>query len=72
MTQSGRPIDLYPEIEPFNDGRLAVSDRHEIFFEECGNPDGRPVVFVHGGPGGGCDARSRRFFDPARKKETSS
>jgi len=55
---------LYPEVEPFNDGYLAVDEQHEVFFEECGNPDGQPVVFVHGGPGGGCDARARRFFDP--------
>jgi len=55
---------LYPEIEPFNDGYLKVSGRHEIYFQECGNPDGQPVVFVHGGPGAGCDARARRFFDP--------
>lgn len=64
MTGSDEPAGLYPEIEPFNDGRLAVSDRHQIYFEECGNPDGKPAVFVHGGPGGGCDARARRFFDP--------
>lgn len=55
---------LYPEIEPFNDGYLRVSDWHRIYFEECGNPDGKPVVFVHGGPGAGCDPQARRFFDP--------
>ena len=55
---------LYPEIEPFNSGYLPVSDLHEVYFEESGNPDGKPVVFVHGGPGGGCDAKVRRFFDP--------
>jgi len=55
---------LYPEIEPFNDGYLKVSDKHEIYFQECGNPDGQPVLFVHGGPGAGCDSRARRFFDP--------
>jgi proline iminopeptidase len=55
---------LYPEIEPFDTGYLPVSGLHEIYYEECGNPDGKPVVFVHGGPGGGCDARMRRFFDP--------
>jgi proline iminopeptidase len=64
MTANGGRAGLYPEIEPFNEGRLRVSDRHEIYFEECGNPDGKPVVFVHGGPGAGCDARARRFFDP--------
>ncbi len=55
---------LYPEIEPFNDGYLKVSECHEIYFQECGNPDGQPVVFLHGGPGSGCDPRARRFFDP--------
>jgi proline iminopeptidase len=46
-------------------GRLRVSPLHELYFEESGNPQGKPVVFVHGGPGGGTDARQRRFFDPA-------
>jgi len=55
---------LYPPIEPFRTGRLRVSDLHEIYFEESGNPQGKPVVFVHGGPGGGTDPRQRRFFDP--------
>ena len=56
---------LYPEIEPFDSGRLAVSPLHTIYYEQCGNPRGKPVVFVHGGPGAGCNANSRRFFDPA-------
>ncbi|MDC0749081.1 prolyl aminopeptidase [Polyangium mundeleinium] len=56
---------LYPEIEPFRTGRLRVSDVHELHFEESGNPTGKPVVFLHGGPGGGSDAKQRRFFDPA-------
>src|SRR6185503_7290694 len=55
---------LYPEIEPFNTGRLKVSDTHEIYYEEVGNPNGKPVVFLHGGPGGGLDADYRRYFDP--------
>ncbi|MGH8091037.1 MAG: prolyl aminopeptidase [Rudaea sp.] len=55
----------YPEIEPFGSGRLAVSPLHTIYYEQCGNPHGKPVVFVHGGPGAGCNANSRRFFDPA-------
>jgi len=55
---------LYPAIEPYNKGMLRVSAEHEIYFEECGNPNGKPVVFVHGGPGAGCDNRARRFFDP--------
>ena len=43
---------LYPPIEPFNSGKLKVSDIHELYYEESGNPDGKPVVFLHGGPGG--------------------
>jgi proline iminopeptidase len=56
---------LYPEIEPYQIHRLAVEDPHQIYVEESGNPDGVPVVFVHGGPGSGCQAYHRRFFDPA-------
>lgn len=56
--------DFYPEIEPYRSGHLKVSDLHEIYFEEVGNPNGKPVVFVHGGPGGGIDSSMRRFFDP--------
>jgi proline iminopeptidase len=57
---------LYPSIKPYNTGFLAVSDGHELYFEECGNPKGKPAVFLHGGPGGGTDAKMRRFFDPKR------
>ncbi|MBK9088781.1 MAG: prolyl aminopeptidase [Holophagales bacterium] len=57
---------LYPEIEPYRTGRLRVSDLHDIYFEECGNPAGKPVVFLHGGPGGGTDGKMRRFFDPGK------
>lgn len=57
---------FYPEIEPFNKGMLAVSDVHSVYYEESGNPAGKPVVFVHGGPGGGTDRKQRRFFDPKR------
>jgi proline iminopeptidase len=57
---------FYPPIEPHRSGHLAVGDGHEVYWEECGNPRGRPVVFLHGGPGAGCDERARRFFDPAR------
>lgn len=56
---------LYPEIEPYRTGRLRVSDLHDIYFEESGNPQGKPVVFVHGGPGGGTEPKQRRYFDPA-------
>jgi proline iminopeptidase len=57
--------ELYPEIEPYQHGYLKVSPVHEIYYEQSGNPDGRPIVFVHGGPGGGTEAFQRRFFDPA-------
>jgi len=56
---------LYPEIEPFDRGTLRVSPVHTIFYEQSGNPRGKPVVFVHGGPGGGTDPKQRRFFDPS-------
>ncbi len=56
---------LYPEIEPYRTGVLAVSNRHTLYFEEVGNPEGMPVVYLHGGPGGGISALSRRFYDPA-------
>lgn len=59
-----RLTELYPEIEPFCTGMLKVSDGHQIYFEESGNPNGKPVLFVHGGPGGGTDAKYRRFFNP--------
>jgi proline iminopeptidase len=55
---------LYPEIEANRTGTLRVSDLHEIYWEESGNPEGKPVVFVHGGPGGGTEGKQRRFFDP--------
>ncbi len=56
--------ELYPPIEPNRSGHLRVSDLHGIYWEESGRPDGQPVVFVHGGPGGGTDPKQRRFFDP--------
>ena len=56
----------YPPIEPYASGRLAVGDGHEIYWERCGTPGGKPVVFLHGGPGGGCTANHRRLFDPKR------
>lgn len=55
---------LYPEIEPFDTGSLQVSPVHKIYYEQSGNPDGQPVVFLHGGPGGGTVPAYRRFFDP--------
>ena len=62
MTEPRR--ELYPEIEPYNHGTLPVSPLHTLYYEQCGNPDGKPVVFLHGGPGAGCNSKCRRFFDP--------
>ena len=59
-------LGLYPPIEPYRHGRLKVGAGHEIYYEECGNPHGKPVLIVHGGPGGGCNATMRRYHDPAR------
>ncbi|WP_227983289.1 prolyl aminopeptidase [Nocardia spumae] len=56
---------LYPPLEPHRDGMLDVGDGQHIYWEESGNPDGKPVVFLHGGPGGGTDPSHRQFFDPA-------
>ena len=56
---------LYPEIEPYDSGMLKVSDLHTLYYEQSGNPNGKPVVFLHGGPGGGTNPKCRRFFDPA-------
>lgn len=54
----------YPPIEPYRQGRLSVSELHTLYFEEAGNPEGKPVVFLHGGPGGGMVPFYRQFFDP--------
>ena len=55
---------LFPPIEPYNHGWLSVGDGHEIYYEESGNPSGKPCLFVHGGPGGGASPAARQFFDP--------
>lgn len=57
---------LYPEITPYQTGTLQVDDRHTLYWEQCGNPDGKPVVLLHGGPGAGCSEKMRRFHDPAK------
>lgn len=57
-------LSLFPEINPYKTGLLQVSSLHQIYYEECGNPLGVPVVFLHGGPGSGCNPKQRRFFDP--------
>jgi proline iminopeptidase len=56
---------LFPEIDPYVTGRLAVDARHTLYWESCGRGDGVPVVFLHGGPGGGCLPHHRRYFDPS-------
>ncbi|MFW6684113.1 prolyl aminopeptidase [Komagataeibacter intermedius] len=56
----------YPPIAPYDHGWLDTGEGHRIYWELCGNPDGIPVVFLHGGPGGGCSAFQRQMFDPAR------
>ncbi|WP_447007758.1 prolyl aminopeptidase [Saccharothrix isguenensis] len=56
---------LYPETEPYDHGMLDVGDGHHLYWEVCGNPDGKPAVVLHGGPGSGCTANARRYFDPA-------
>jgi len=57
---------LYPDLEPYDTGMLAVDGRHTLYYEQCGNPQGKPVVLLHGGPGAGCSAKMRRFHDPAK------
>jgi proline iminopeptidase len=64
--RTARPRGLYPAIRPYRTGRLRVSPVHELYFEESGSPEGKPVVFLHGGPGGGTSPAMRRFFDPKR------
>lgn len=58
--------EFYPPIEPYAVHTLDVGDGHSVYVEECGNPAGIPVIFLHGGPGGGCKPYQRSFFDPAR------
>jgi proline iminopeptidase len=64
MTEPVQRRGVYPRIEPFRTGFLRVSDVHQLYFEESGNPKGKPAVFLHGGPGGGTDEKMRTFFDP--------
>ena len=56
-------LNLYPEIKPYDSGFMDV-DEHQVYYEQCGNPDGKPAVFLHGGPGGGGSEEVRRFFNP--------
>ena len=64
MINSTAPRSVYPPIEPYRSGRLPVDDLHTLYWEECGNPAGVPVLFLHGGPGAGLSPRHRQFFDP--------
>ena len=57
--------ELYPEIEPYSAGKLRLDGIHTMYWEQCGNPHGKPVLFLHGGPGAGAAPAHRRFFDPA-------
>jgi proline iminopeptidase len=63
MTESARR-ELYPPIEPNTTGYLEVDGGHQLYYEDCGNPRGKPAVFLHGGPGGGCTPAMRRFWNP--------
>jgi proline iminopeptidase len=56
--------ELYPEIEPYDHGMLHAGDGHRVYWETCGNPEGKPVVVLHGGPGSGCNSWHRRLFHP--------
>ena len=58
--------ELYPAIEPYHHDTLQVSEIHTLYYEQCGNPEGVPVIFLHGGPGGGCIEDYRRYFDPKK------
>src|SRR5436190_15757544 len=58
--------ELFPPIEPHASGMLAMSDGNSVYWESCGNPQGKPALIVHGGPGTGCTERMRRAFDPDR------
>ncbi len=62
--QKGAGHYLYPPIDPFDQRMLDVGDGHMVYVEQCGNPEGTPVVVFHGGPGGGCSPSMRRYFDP--------
>lgn len=64
MSQSTPRRPLYPPLEPNSSGFLDVGSGHKLYYEECGNPRGKPAVFLHGGPGGGCNPTTRRFWNP--------
>lgn len=62
--QNRAAAHLYPGIDPFDQRMMPVGDGHRVYVEQCGNPEGIPVVVLHGGPGGGCSPAMRRYFDP--------
>jgi len=64
IRDSHAPYDLFPNITPYSTGYLSVTDLHHLYWEQSGNPDGVPIVFLHGGPGAGAGPMHRRFFDP--------
>ena len=66
ISSSASRRGLFPESEPFAYGWLPTGGEHEIFYEECGRPDGKPCVILHGGPGGAINPTMRRFFNPAK------
>ena len=66
VTTARRLVELFPAIAPYREGKLQVSKLHTLHFEECGNPEGKPLVFLHGGPGGGIDPVYRRYFNPRK------
>lgn len=63
--QKRASLALYPQIDPFDQRMLDVGDGHSVYVEQCGRPDGLPVIVLHGGPGGGCSPAMRRYFDPS-------
>src|SRR5712671_6189611 len=63
-TSSGELLPLFPPIEPYANGMLDLDPPHRMYYEQSGNPNGVPVVFLHGGPGAGSAPNHRRFFDP--------
>ena len=65
LSQKSAASHLHPSIDPFDQQMLEVGDGHRLYVEQCGNPEGLPVVVLHGGPGGGCSPAMRRYFDPA-------
>ena len=66
LERSSPPAEMYPPVDPYDSGFIEVDGGHRIHWEACGNPSGRPALFLHGGPGGGCSASNRRLFDPDR------